>query len=176
MSSDSTPEKQFKIAKKLLQDGVEGDKQAAKRAHEKLLKLRETQPHHALIEAYYGSSLALLSRDAVKLVEKEEKALESLEVLNQAVEMDPNEKEIRFLRGSVCLHLPESYFYSSSIAIEDFTFLLDRYQQDSNYLTHKQVRRVLRKLSKAYQNSGNPAKANEVSQRLASMYPKKKDD
>lgn len=176
MSSDSTPEKQFKIAKKLLQDGVDGDKKAAKRAHETLLSLREAQPHHALIEAYYGSSLALLSRDAVKLVEKEEKALESLEVLNQAVEMDPNEKEIRFVRGSVCLHLPESYFYSSRIAIEDFTFLLDRYQQDSNYLSQKQVRGVLRKLSKAYQNSGNPAKANEVSQRLASMYPKKKDD
>ncbi|WP_231587061.1 hypothetical protein [Paenibacillus sp. E194] len=104
MSSDSTPEKQFKIAKKLLQDGVEGDKQAAKRAHEKLLRLRETQPHHALIEAYYGSSLALLSRDAVKLVEKEEKALESLEILNQAVEMDPNEKKFAsYAEVSACI-------------------------------------------------------------------------
>lgn len=176
MSSDSNPDKQFKIAKKLLQDGVEGDKKAAQRANEQLVKLRDTQPHNALIEAYYGSSLALLSRDAVKLVEKEEKALESLEALNQAVTWDPNEKEIRFLRGSVCLHLPESYFYSSKIAIEDFTFLLDRYQQDSKYLTKNQVREVLRKLSKAYQNSGNHNKANEILQRLASMNPKQKDD
>ncbi|MCY7486848.1 hypothetical protein [Paenibacillus alvei] len=176
MSSDSNPDKQFKIAKKLLQDGVEGDKKAAKRANEKLVKLRETQPHNALIEAYYGSSLALLSRDAVNLVEKEEKALESLEALNQAVIWDPNEKEIRFLRGSVCLHLPESYFYCSKIAIEDFTFLLDRYQQGSNYLTQKQVREVLRKLSKAYLNIGNKVKSNEILQLLASMHPKKKDD
>ncbi|WP_018756014.1 tetratricopeptide repeat protein [Paenibacillus terrigena] len=174
MSYDSNPDKQFKEAIKLHQDGVEGDKKAAKRANEKLLKLRETQPHNALIEAYYGSSLALLSRDAVKLVEKEEKALESLEVLNHAVTMDPNEKEIRFVRGSVCLQLPESYFYSSKTAIEDFTFLLDRYhQQGSNYLTQKQVREVLRNLSKAYQNIGNQDKANEVLQRLASMHPKK---
>lgn len=176
MSSDSNPDKQFKKAKKLLQDGAEGDKKAAKRANEELLKLREIQPHNALIEAYYGSSLALLSRDAVKLVEKEEKALESLEVLNQAVELDPNEKKIRFLRGNVCLHLPESYFYCSKIAIEDFTFLLDRYEQNSNYLTQKQVREVLRKLSKAYQNNGNQDKANEVLQRLASMHPQKNDD
>ncbi|WP_227793242.1 hypothetical protein [Paenibacillus guangzhouensis] len=167
MSNESNPDKQFKEAIKLHQDGVEGDKQAARRANEELLKLRESQPHNALIEAYYGSTLALLSRDSVKLVEKEEKALESLEALNQAVTLDPNEKEVRFLRGSVCLHLPESFFYSSKTAIEDFMFLLDRYQQDSNYLTQKQVREVLQKLSKAYQNIGNQDKANEVLQRLA---------
>ncbi|OCT13972.1 hypothetical protein A8709_00060 [Paenibacillus pectinilyticus] len=176
MSTDSYLMKQLKEAKELHQDGVDGDKKAAKSANEMLLKLRESQPQHALIEAYYGSSLALLARDAVKLLDKEEKALASLEALHHAVTLDPSNKEIRFLRGSVCLQLPESYFHSTQTAIEDFTFLLDRYQQASNYLTPKQVREALRKLSKAYQNIGNSDKANEFLQRLASMQPKKNDD
>ncbi|WP_248893754.1 hypothetical protein [Bacillus methanolicus] len=71
--------------------GVDGDKKAVKIAYEIFLKLRKTEPDNALIEAYYGSTLALLGRDAVQPLEKADKAQEGLDSLNQAISMDPNQ-------------------------------------------------------------------------------------
>ena len=75
------------------------------KANEMLLKLREAEPDNALIEAYYGSTLVLLGRDAVKILEKVDKAEEGLDALNRAVSLDSNHKEIRLLRGK---HLSEA--------------------------------------------------------------------
>ncbi|CAG7650264.1 hypothetical protein PAESOLCIP111_06043 [Paenibacillus solanacearum] len=166
--------KPLEEVKKLHAKGVDGDKKAAKNANEKLAKLREAEPSDALIEAYYGSSLALLARDAAKPLEKADKAQEGLDALNRAVKLDPGHKEIRLLRANVCVRLPESYFQCSRTAIEDFTFLLDRYKENSSYLSHKQVSEILRQLSTAYQNAGNPAEASAVLQRLAQHKSAKK--
>ncbi|GIQ66763.1 hypothetical protein PACILC2_53310 [Paenibacillus cisolokensis] len=57
-------------------------------------------------------------------------------------------------------------FHCSETAIEDFTFLLDRYKENPSFLTQKEVRDILKNLSEAYQNAGKPDKANEVLQRL----------
>jgi len=166
MADQSVHMKQFEEAKTLHNDGVDGDKLAVLKANEMLLKLREAEPDHALIEAYYGSTLVLLGRDAVKILDKADKAQEGLDALNRAVALNANDKEIRWLRGNICLRLPESFFHCSETAIEDFTFLLDRYKENSSYLTQKQVGEVLRNLSAAYQNAGKPDKADAVSQRL----------
>jgi hypothetical protein len=174
MKINDTNMKQFEKGKKLLMKGVEGDKKAVKIAYEIFLKLRKTEPGNALIEAYYGSSLVLLGRDAVQPLEKADKALEGLDSLNQAISMDPNQKEIRMLRANVCMRLPESFFHCSQTAIEDFSFLLDRYKADTSYLTNKQVRGIMEDLSTAYKNAGKLSKANEVLQRLNQLTSKKK--
>lgn len=174
MVNDSKHKKQIKEAIKLLYKGIDGDKKAVKSANEELLKLRKTEPDNALIEAYYGSSLALLARDAGKPLEKADKAQEGLDVLNRAVTLDPNQKEIRLLRANVCLRLPESFFHCSKTAIEDFSFLLDRYQESSSYLTQKQVSEIRRNLKTAYQNAGKPDEANAILQRIAQNESKKK--
>lgn len=174
MANDSKHKKQFKEAQKLLYKGVDGDKKAVKSANEELLKLRKTEPDNALIEAYYGISLALLARDSGKPLEKADKAQEGLDVLNRAVTLDPNQKEIRLLRANVCLRLPESFFHCSKTAIEDFTFLLDRYQKKSSYLSSKQVSEILRNLKKAYENAGKSDEGNAVMQRLTQNKSDKK--
>lgn len=166
MPSKSIHMKQFEEAKKLHHKGVNGDKKAVIKANEMLLKLREAEPDNALFEAYYGSTLVLSGRDAVKILERADKAEEGLDALNRAVSLDPNHKEIRLLRGNICLRLPESFFHCSETAIEDFTFLLDRYKENPSFLTQKEVRDILKNLSEAYQNAGKPDKANEVLQRL----------
>ncbi|WP_028394118.1 tetratricopeptide repeat protein [Bacillus cihuensis] len=174
MADQSVHRKQFEEAKILHNNGVDGDKKAVIKANEMLLKLREAEPENALIEAYYGSTLVLLGRDAVKILERADKAQEGLDSLNRAVSLDSNQKEIRLLRGNICLRLPESFFHCSETAIEDFNFLLDHYKENSNYLTPKQVREVLRNLSAAYQNAEKPDKANSVVQRLNQLELKKK--
>jgi hypothetical protein len=174
MANESVHMKQFKEAKTLHNNGVDGDKKAVIKANEMLLNLREADPENALIEAYYGSTLVLLGRDAVKILERADKAQEGLDVLNRAVSLDSNHQEIRLLRGNICLRLPESFFHCSETAIEDFTFLLNRYKEDSNSLTPKQVREVLQNLSTAYQKAGKPDKANIILQSLNQLELKKK--
>ncbi|QGR00308.1 hypothetical protein EHS13_29745 [Paenibacillus psychroresistens] len=169
MATDSKHKKQFEEAKKLHYKGVDGDKNAVKSANQHLSKLREAEPGNALIEAYYGSSLVLIARDSVKPLEKADKAQEGFDTLNRAINSDPNDKEIRLLRANVCLRLPESFFHCLQTAIEDFTFLLDRYEENASYLTQKQVREVIQNLSTAYQNAGKPDKANAVLQRLSQI-------
>lgn len=165
MANGSQLDKLFKEAKKQLEDGIDGDKKAVRGANIKLKRLCDANPGNALVVAYYGSSLALLARDAVKLSEKEEKANEGLETLNRAVRMEPAHKEIRLLRGSVCLRLPDDYFGSLAIAIEDFTYLLDRHSENAGYLASKQWKEVASKLAAAYREAGMPDKALEAERR-----------
>lgn len=173
MAKDRVPKTLYEEAKKLHQKGVDGDKKAVKEAHEKFAKLRAAEPDNALIEAYYGSTLALLGRDALQPLEKAEKAQNGLDALDRAISMDPNQKRIRLMRANVCVRLPEAYFQSSETAIEDFNFLLDRYDEDSEYLSKKQVIEILRNLEKAYQTAGKPVEAKAVLQRLAKLERKK---
>ena len=174
MTNQSVHTKQFEKAKSLHNNGVDGNKKAVIKANEILLKLREAEPENALIEAYYGSTLVLLGRDAVKILERADKAQEGLDALDRAVSLDSNNQEIRLLRGNICLRLPESLFHCSGTAIEDFTFLLDHYKESSNSLTPKQVRDVLQNLGVAYQNAGQPDKVNSVLQCLDQLELEKK--
>lgn len=165
MANGSQQDKLLKEAKKQLEDGINGDKKAVRGVSMKLQRLRDADPGNALVLAYYGSSLALLARDAVKLSDKEEKANEGLEALNRAVQMEPTHKEVRMLRGSVCLRLPDDYFGSLAIAIEDFTYLLDRHADHAGYLSPKQIKDVANKLATAFREAGMQGKALEVERR-----------
>src|SRR4051794_5665141 len=161
MKKNDTNMKQVEEGKRVLMKGADEDKNSVKIAYEIFSKLRKTEPDNALIEAYYGSALALLARDAVQPLEKVDKAQQGLDSLNQAISMDPNRKEIRLLRANLCLRLPESFFNCSQTAIEDYSFLLDRYKEDPSYLTNKQVREITENLSNAYQNVGKSSESNE---------------
>ncbi|RKN85312.1 hypothetical protein [Paenibacillus ginsengarvi] len=173
MAKDTASTKRFKEAKKLHQKGVDGDKRAVKAAYEKFAKLRAEEPGNALFEAYYGSTLTLLARDAAKPLEKAEIAQNGLDSLDKAISMDPNHKRIRLLRANVCVKLPESYFQSSKSAIEDFNFLLDRYKDDTEFMSKNQVTAILRNLASAYEHAGKPDEAKSVLQRLAKLERKK---
>jgi tetratricopeptide (TPR) repeat protein len=173
MAKDSDPKHLFEQAKKLHNRGVDGDKKAVREAHSILARLRAAEPGNALVEAFYGSSLALLARDAVQPLEKAEKAQDGLDALDRAVALDPNHKEIRLLRANVCARLPEAYFQCSDTAIEDFNYLLNRYHADPGFLSKKQAADIMRNLAKVYQNAGRHAEAGAVLQRLGALEKKK---
>ncbi|RLL40614.1 hypothetical protein D8M04_18895 [Oceanobacillus piezotolerans] len=152
MEINDTHMKEYEKGKRFLKKGTDGDKDAVHSAYEIFLKLRKAYPDHALIEAYYGSTLALLSRDADETLEKADKAQTALDALNHAISMDSNHKDIRKLRAKVCMRLPDSYFRASQTAIEDLSFLLDRYKDDPSYLTNKEVTEIKKDLRTAYKN------------------------
>lgn len=174
MGNDKKYKKQDEEVKKLLLKGVDGDKRAVKKAYEMLVLLREAEPNNALYQAYYGSCMALLARDAVKTLDKADKAQEALDSLDRAVALDPNDTQIRLLRGTVCLRLPENYFHCSKTAIEDFTFVLERYKEDKDAFSKSQAAEIVRNLSTAYQNAGKPTEAQAALQLLPQLNPKKK--
>lgn len=133
--------------------GVNGDKKAVKEAYDIFAELRKRDANNPLLEAYYGSTLTLLARDAAEPIEKADHAQEGLDALNRAVSNNSKNKEIRLLRAKVCLKLPESYFHCSQTAIEDLSFLLDRYKRDASYLSDEEVKEITNDLRTARKNA-----------------------
>ncbi|MZP30860.1 hypothetical protein GTO91_14165 [Heliobacterium undosum] len=131
--------------------GIDGDKQAVLQAHGLLVKLRQTKPT-PLVEAYYGSVICLLGRDAVDPSERFAKALEGLKTLDKVVRAHPDLVQARILRGQVCFRLPEQFFHRSRTAIEDFHYLISRYEQDNRLFAADFYWRILFQLGVAYKN------------------------
>ncbi|MBM7866191.1 hypothetical protein GTO89_05440 [Heliobacterium gestii] len=131
--------------------GIDGDKAAVLQAHRLLSELRKTKAT-PLVEAYYGSVVALVGRDAVDPSERFAKALEGLKSLDKVVKSHPDLVQARILRGQVCFRLPEQFFHRSRTAIEDFHYLISRYEQDNRLFSADFYWRILFQLGVAYKN------------------------
>ncbi|MBO8169876.1 MAG: tetratricopeptide repeat protein [Thermoanaerobacteraceae bacterium] len=149
-------------AVKLHDAGVNGDKEAVVQAHEILEKLREANPQDPIVEGYYGSTIALLGRDAVDPNERFVKALEGLKILDRVVSNNPDHIQVRSLRGFVSYRLPEMYFHRTTTAIEDFNYLINRYEQDNTVFSEQFYWQLLYNLGHAYKNVNNTEKAEET--------------
>lgn len=130
--------------------GIEGDKEAVRRSHDMFRQLYDKDPQNHLFEAYLGSVTTLLGRDAVDPNERTKLALKGLKLLDHAVSAEPENIEIRSLRGNVCLRLPETYFHRTNTAIEDFKYLVSRYETGDGLLTEEYYWQVLYDLGCAY--------------------------
>lgn len=120
----------FSEAVSLYMLGVEGDKEAVKTAFDLLKKLHSHDPQNHQVEAYYGSAMALIGRDAVSPIDKFKNTNNGLKMLDHAVVSEPDSIEIRNLRANVCLKLPEMFFHRTSMAIEDFKYIASCYEKD----------------------------------------------
>lgn len=147
--------------------GVEGDKEAVKKAHALLEKLR-MQGDNNRVNAYYGSVMTLLGRDAIDPTERVQKALRGIKMLNEAVQREPNNFEIRLLRGFVCNRLPKMYFHRTATAVEDFQHVLSIHQR-KRVLSKELYWKVLYELGDAYKKLGREAEARAVWSRLRSQ-------
>ena len=116
--------------------GVDGDKTAVQETFDLINKVRRIFPVNPLIDAYYGSILALLGRDALDPMERLGKVHQGLKYLDKAVQQEPDHLEIRILRGYVCYRLPEIFFHKTATGVEDFTYLRECYQKDPRVFFH----------------------------------------
>ncbi len=158
--------KEFEKAVHLHQLAINGDKQAAKQAYDLLKKIRLQTVNNALVDAYFGSSSALIARDHPDLMEKMNLAKRGLKALDNAVKADPNNVEIRILRGNVAYRLPEMYFRRTKTAIEDFQFLVDGYEGKKNKISKNQYCEFLLNLGNSYQVIGESQKADTTWDKL----------
>ncbi|HBF39918.1 MAG TPA: hypothetical protein DDW50_21735 [Firmicutes bacterium] len=140
----------FAKAKELHQLGVDGERNAVKEAFALLERIRRFNPNHPLVNAYYGSTIALLGRDAIDMQERTEKAEAGLKILDHAVSCDPDNVEIRILRGYVSYRLPNMYFRRTKTATEDFEYLVSRFEQDPDIFPDEFYCQILYDLGTSY--------------------------
>ena len=144
----------FKEAKALHDKGVAGDKSAVKKAYELLKKLNYQNPVNRQVEAYFGSATALMGRDAQNLMDGMKLAKKGLKMLDRAVTMAPEDIAIRSIRGHVCYNLPEMYFMRTKSAIQDFSYIISRYEKDNQCIEKGYYCQLLYNLGMASRNLG----------------------
>lgn len=168
---DGSLQEIFDKAKLSVNQGVAGDVQAAEKALEVLADLRLRIEVNNLVEAYYGCAMALLGREDGNSQESWEKAMEGLRILDEAVSNEPDNTEIRTLRGSVSLKLPETVFHRTKTAIEDFNYLAARYELDASVFSEECYWQVLYDLGAAHNNLGEAREAESIWNKLLSLNP-----
>ncbi|HHV93859.1 MAG TPA: hypothetical protein GXX47_04885 [Firmicutes bacterium] len=137
MAVDATFEEIMARGVELHDLAVQGKAGASQEALKWLEQALQMQPDHPLAQAYYGSALALVGRDSIDPQERVVKALRGLKILDRTAAAYGDLVPVRILRGYVAYRLPEEYFYRTQTAIEDFSFLIQRYEQDSTIFSEE---------------------------------------
>ncbi len=159
----------FQEALRLYQLGVDGDREAVRKAYTQLKGLYEKNPGNLTLEAYLGCALSLLGRDAVSNSQKLKFANDGLKLLDHAVLGDPENMELRLLRGKVCSRLPEKYFHRTSTAVEDFNRIVAHYEGNGGQISEEQYWNTLYDLGSAYKTLKNKFESHRVWSKLQSI-------
>jgi len=119
---DPVVREEFQKALHLHQMGVDGDEKAVVQAMSLLGDLHKEYPNDSLILAFLGSACTLRARDAI-FYQKMGYLREGLQAIDRAVEMDPENPNVRVVRAVNSYQLP-SVFGRRSVAREDFEQLI----------------------------------------------------
>jgi len=149
--------------------GVDGDKEAVKRAYDLGKKMYEADSNNHLVQAYYGSATALLGRDAIEPGERMKLAMQGVKILDNAILQDSQNIDIRILRAYVCYRLPEMFFHRTSYAIDDFKYLASRYEQDNSAIKQEFYWQVLYDLGLAYKTVNKTNEYEKTWRKLSSV-------
>lgn len=164
-----TKEQLLEEGMRLLRLGAQENQEAARQAHQLLSRAYELSPQDALLQACYGSSVALLGKYSSNPSEMFSKAVEGLLLLKKAAGKDWADPRIRLLRGYLCCSLPEAFFHLSSQGIKDFTFVKTAYERGDRTISEATYRQVLYDLGRALERAGETDQARKVRQKLASV-------
>jgi hypothetical protein len=158
----------FAEAVLLHHQGITGDKKATQQAHRLLESILKLVPENNLVRAYCGSATSLLGRDVPKPIEKLRYGKRGLILLDKAVAQESGNVEIRSLRAFVCNALPEKYFHRTRNAIEDFNYMVSRYEQDPSVLAKELYWKVLYDLGMACKRADRYRDAESAWEKLLS--------
>lgn len=149
--------------------GIKGDKIAVKKAYTMLKKLYSEQKANLEIRAYLGSAATLLGRDAHSVTDKMKYALEGLKHLDEVVEKKSDFFLARFLRGHVAYRLPDMYFQRMTTAIEDFTYIVNEYDQNAKLLTEEEYVEILKNLVDLFKRTNDLEKSSFYQEKLKQL-------
>lgn len=159
----------YQEAARLHELGFAGNKKASRLAMEMWEQACEAYPDDAIAQGYYGSSMALVGRDAADPQLMFGNGLRGLKIIRQACSMEPNNLELRRLRAFVLYALPESFFHLSTQAIKDFQSLVAAYKENPRLFSREIYHEILYDLGMAYERTSNQEKAKKIWQELLSQ-------
>ncbi|RPF53428.1 tetratricopeptide repeat protein [Aquisalibacillus elongatus] len=166
-----TWEATFDEAKKLHEKAVAGDEKAVKEVFKLLKDIKQKAPSDHLIEAYYGSVVALLGRDAADTKDRFRLVRKGMKILDDVVKKEPEHSEIRMLRGYVSYNIPEMYFQRTSTAVEDFEYLINQYESNPEVFSQDMYWQLLYDLGIAYKRTEKQDQAQQVFTKLSNLNP-----
>lgn len=147
-------------------DAVAGEPGAAARATGLLERYRADNPDNPVANAYYGSSLALLSRDEPNPLDRLKLVQRALKLLDNAAAAMPDHIKIRKLRGKVSFELPEHYFHRTTTAIDDYLYLFERELNEPGTLPLADYERMIAELGDAFERIDLPKQAERCRKEL----------
>ncbi len=176
ISEQNVPNNDLQEAIVLHDKGVAGDKSAVQKAYDILEKQYEVQRDNERVRAYFGSTKALMGRDEEHPSKRIQYVLSGLKLLDQVVEESPELIEVRLLRGNICGSLPEMYFNRTETAIEDFRYLIERYNENENTLTAEQYESVLKNIIEAFETLNRREEAEPYRKAFQEVRKNKNED
>lgn len=151
-----------------------GDAHATREAVEVFKVAHQIDPDDPTVCAYYGSALALVGRDVVDPNLKVQYALKGIRLLDRAAQAAPDNVVVRTLRAYVNYRVPEHFFNRTSVAVQDFTYLAERYEREPGVISRGSYWEILYHLGKAYQTLEEHEKARSVWQKLIAANPSRR--
>ena len=103
--------------------GIEGDKEVVKKGEKYLEKAIELDSKNAIAVAYYGSILTMKARDAKMPWNKIKYGKKGLSFIDQAVELEPDNLEVRIIRAMNSFYAP-SFLGRLKYSFEDFQYVI----------------------------------------------------
>lgn len=149
----------FSEGKRLHDLGTLGNKAAARASCELLQKVYDRHPNVPIVEAWYGSSAALAGKYSSNSQELFASAVKGIKILNHAVEEDPQNPRIRYLRAQLFFNLPEAFFHLTSKANEDFAFVISAYEKNKNAMSEDKYLQALYCAGECHKRLGNDTEA-----------------
>jgi tetratricopeptide (TPR) repeat protein len=146
LALEENREEFYAEARRLHDLGVLGNKIAAQKSLEMWEKAYSEDHTDPVAEGFFGSSLALIGREAKEINLMFRNGIKGLKHLNQALSRVPDDWELRLLRAYLCYSLPEAFFHTTQQAIEDFQYLITAYEQNDQLFSKELYERIVNDL------------------------------
>lgn len=149
----------------------DGDKQATQEAYEFFKRLNDRYPNDDLVAVYYADCLSMTGRDAADSSRQFANDTEAIRLMDKAVDRRPDDIEIRLVRGYHGFRLSEAFFGRTGTAIEDFEYVIKRYEENQTLLSVETYWQLLYDLGQAYQRLGKEEEARAIWNKLLGKAP-----
>ena len=169
--NSEVPKKKISEALKWHYEASLGNRSSVQKALQFFKEAYEEDPLDAVISAYYADCISLEGRDSNETAVLFGNGIKAIKMLDEAVNMDPDNIEIRLLRANQSYRLPEAFFRRTATAISDFEYIIERYSKDNSIISVELYKTILYMLGKAYKRMNMDKEAKAVWETL-----KKKDN
>lgn len=138
-----------------------------------LEKVNKLSPTDYEVLAYLGSTKTMIARDSWNPLTKMNYVNEGIRLLDRAVDRDPNNIIIRFVRINNSLSLP-GLFKRKKVAKNDLFYLLELSRERRNDFTQEMLAEIYFHLGEIYKSEGESTKANDYFKRVVDIAPDSK--